>query len=235
MGAQLRGASRSESTAVTRVFSEGEWSLIQAVAEGLEWGHEWEAPAAQRLRLVLDFAYATGLRISELVAATLGQIEIDGHGDHWLHLVGKGSKAAKVALPAMARAALDHYLMHRKLPITPAKWNPRTPLIGSIEPDSTASVTTARLWSILRRFFLKVTDVIESDSPATAEKLRRASPRWMRHTHATHALARGAEVTTVRVNLRHASVSTTSIYMHGDEVKRARQMDAAFAARGLNS
>ncbi len=50
----------------------------------------------------------------------------------------------------------------------------------------------------------------------------------MRHTHATHALARGAELTTVRDNLRHASVSTTSIYLHSDEVKRARQMDAAF-------
>jgi len=74
----------------------------------------------------------------------------------------------------------------------------------------------------------KVAEVIEADSPATVQKPRRASPRWMRHTHATHALARGAELTTVRGNLRHASVSTTSIYLHSDEVKRARQMDDAF-------
>ncbi len=65
---------------------------------------------------------------------------------------------------------------------------------------------------------------------AYTPKLRRASPHWMRHTHATHALARGAELTTVRDNLRHASIWTTSIYLHGDEVKRARQMDAAFSA-----
>ena len=96
---------------------------------------------------------------------------------------------------------------------------------------SAAGITTARLWAVMQRFFLKVADVIAADSPATAEKLRRASPHWMRHTHATHALARGAELTTVRDNLRHASVSTTSIYLHGDEVKRARQMDAAFGAR----
>ncbi|WP_442957804.1 hypothetical protein [Polaromonas sp.] len=37
-------------------------------------------------------------------------------------------------------------------------------------------------------------------------------------------------LTTVRDNLRHASISTASIYLHGDEVKRARQMGAAFAA-----
>ncbi|NBF18134.1 tyrosine-type recombinase/integrase, partial [Pseudomonas sp. Fl4BN2] len=64
-----------------------------------------------------------------------------------------------------------------------------------------------------------------------AGKLRKASPHWMRHTHATHALARGAELTTVRDNLRHASVSTTSIYLHSDEIKRARQLGEAFGAR----
>jgi site-specific recombinase XerD len=229
-GIKVRGASRSESLTVTRVFGEGEWSLIQTVARGLEWGHGWEVPAAQRLRFVLDFAYATGLRIGELVSATLGQIEVDPHGDHWLHLVGKGSKAGKVALPPLARAALDRYLMERKLPITPLRWDPRTPLIGSLDQESAAGITSSRLWSVMRRFFVKVAEVIEADSPATAEKLRRASPHWMRHTHATHALARGAELTTVRNNLRHASISTTSIYLHGDEVKRARQMDAAFAA-----
>lgn len=74
-GIKVRGASRSESLAVTRVFGEGEWSVIQAVAEGLELGYGWQAPAAQRLRFVLDFAYATGLRVGELVGATLGQID----------------------------------------------------------------------------------------------------------------------------------------------------------------
>jgi hypothetical protein len=42
-------------------------------------------------------------------------------------------------------------------------------------------------------------------------------------------LARGAELTTVRHNLRHASILITSIYLHGDEVKRARQISPAFA------
>jgi integrase len=42
----------------------------------------------------------------------------------------------------------------------------------------------------------------------------------MRHTHATHALARGAELTTVRDNLRHASIATTSIYLQGCLLQR---------------
>ncbi|MGJ7531385.1 phage integrase family protein [Variovorax sp. GB1P17] len=233
-GIKVRGVSHSGLQVAARVFSEREWVSIRAVAEGLEWGHQWETTAAQRVRFVLDFAYATGLRISELVNATLGQIEVDSHGDHWLHLVGKGNKVARVALPPLARGALDRYLMQRRLPVTPARWDSRTRLIGSIEPDSTASITPARLWSILRRFFMKVADVIETESPVTAEKLRRASPHWMRHTHATHALARGAELTAVRDNLRHASIQTTSTYLHGDEVKRARQMEAVFGVDPLS-
>jgi site-specific recombinase XerD len=50
----------------------------------------------------------------------------------------------------------------------------------------------------------------------------------MRHTHATHALEHGAELTTVRDNLRHASVSTTSLYLHVDDAKRAAQLASIF-------
>lgn len=228
-GIKVRGASRSEPLAAARYFAEGEWLMVQTVADGLEWSYGWEAPAAQRLRFVLDFAYATGLRSSELVHATLGQIEIDPNSDRWLNLVGKGSKSGKVALPPLARSALDRSLAQRKLPTTPARWSPQTSLVGSLHQDSEAGITSARLWSVMRRFFTVAACVIDKHSPATAEKLRRASPHWMRHTHATHALARGADLTTVRDNLRHASLSTTSIYLHTDEAKRAQQLGAAFA------
>lgn len=231
-GVKVRGASHAAPMDTGRVFSEGEWAIIRAVADGLEWTYGWQVPAAQRLRFVLDFAYATGLRVSELVGAKLGQIEVDSHGDHWIKLVGKGSKSGKVALPPLVRSALDHSLMQRGLPITPAHWKPSTPLIADLgDPDGKSGITATRVWSLMKRFFTTVATAIEKEAPATAEKLRKASPHWMRHTHATHALARGAELTTVRDNLRHASVATTSIYLHTDEVKRARQMGDAFGAR----
>lgn len=227
-GIKVRGAALSQSMAATRVFTEGEWSLLRTLADGLEWSYGWKAPAAQRLRFVLDFAYATGLRISELVGATLSQIQVDGHADHWLHVVGKGSKAGKVVLPSLACSALDRYLVQRRLPTTPTRWNPATPLIGSLDQDSAAGITAPRLWTIMKRFFKIAAEVLAADNPGMAEKLRRASPHWTRHSHATNALARGVDLTAVRDNLRHASVSTTSIYLHSDEAKRARQFESAF-------
>jgi len=230
-GVKVRGGSTASALDASHAFTEGEWALTRTLADGLEWSYGWAKPAAQRLRFLLDFGYATGLRASEFISATLGHVETDARGDHWLRVTGKGGKIARVALPPLAWEALARYLAERDLPILPERWNPATPVIGSLEADSSAAISSVRLWGVLRRFFRLAADAIEADHPPLADKLRRASPHWMRHTHATHALGRGAELTTVRDNLRHASVSTTSIYLHSDEVKRARQIGDAFVVR----
>lgn len=226
-GIKVRGV-RQATLDTTRSFSEGEWKLVRTVAEGLEWTYGWQPGAAHRLRFLIDFSYSTGLRAGELVHATLGSIEVDAPGDTWLHVVGKGSKAGKVVLPGLARGVLDRHLAQRGLPVTPAKWNPATPVLGSL--DGEAGITSKRLWAIVKRFFATTADVLADTNPALAEKLRRATPHWMRHTHATHALQRGAELTTVRDNLRHASLSTTSMYLHSDDLRRAKQIGGAFEA-----
>lgn len=226
-GIKVRGV-RQATLDTTRSFSEGEWKLVRTVADGLEWSYGWQPSAADRLRFLIDFSYSTGLRAGELVHATLGSIEVDAHGDAWLHVVGKGSKAGKVVLPGLARGVLDRHLAQRGLPVTPAKWSPATPVLGSL--DGEAGITSKRLWAIVKRFFATTADVLADTNPALAEKLRRATPHWMRHTHATHALQRGAELTTVRDNLRHASLSTTSMYLHSDDLRRAKQIGGAFEA-----
>lgn len=50
------------------------------------------------------------------------------------------------------------------------------------EEDSITGITGARLWNVMWRFFVQAANVIAADHPALAEKLRRASPHWMRHT-----------------------------------------------------
>ncbi len=145
--------------------------------------------------------------------------------------MGKGSKAGKVALPPLARSALNRYLSQRGLPTTPLLWKPDTPMIGDLRQGQTSGITDTRLRKLLGRFFQQAATLVEAENPSLADKLRKASPHWLRHTHATHALDSGAELTTVRDNLRHASISTTSIYLHADDLKRARQLSAAFLPR----
>jgi len=230
-GVKVRGASNSAPMDTSHVFSEGQWALVRALADGLKWSYGWTVPAAQRLRFILDFGYATGLRASELVHATLRSVQTDSHDDHWLALVGKGGKAGKVALPPLARSALNRYLSQRGLPTTPLLWKPDTPMIGNLRHGQTSGITDTRLRELLGRFFKQAAALVEEENPSLADKLRKASPHWLRHTHATHALGSGAELITVRDNLRHASISTTSIYLHADDLKRARQLSAAFLPR----
>jgi|GEM_PF-1610202 len=61
-GIKVRGAARTNVMETHHVFTEGEWALIRTIADGLEWSYGWTAPAAQRLRFILDFACATGRR-----------------------------------------------------------------------------------------------------------------------------------------------------------------------------
>jgi site-specific recombinase XerD len=180
-GIKVRGRTRATPLDTSRGFTEGEWGLVRTITNGLEWSYGWGKPPAQRLRFLLDFAYATGLRASEFVGARLGDVRTGENGAHWLNLVGKGGKAGKVALPPLARTALEQYLVQRRLPVTPQRWDPKTPLLASVDEERVARITRSRLWYVMRRFFRQAADVIDADHPVLAEKLRRASPHWTRH------------------------------------------------------
>ena len=169
--AGVRCATRAaERTRHVASFTEGEWLLVRTIADESEFRGTpaapqsgWTPAAAQRLRFILDFGYATGLRASELVGATLGDIETDAHGDAWLKVIGKGSKAARVALPPLR--ALDRFLVARRLPVTPSRWRPDTPLIPSLAEDGAAAITSVRLWKVMQRFFAQTADQVDADNP----------------------------------------------------------------------
>jgi site-specific recombinase XerD len=225
-GLKVRGAQRAAALDASRVFTKGEWALVRALADGLEWSQGWKSDAAMRLRFLLDFGYATGLRAAELVGVTLGGIELGPRGERWLHLIGKGERRGKVALPTIANQALEQYLLMRGLPTTPALWDRRAPILANLE-DGTP-ITTPRLRAVLQRFLKFAADNVARDHPPLADKLRRATPHWLRHTHATHALMGGASLTSVRDNLRHSSITTTSRYLHEDDIQRSDQLEQVF-------
>lgn len=228
-GVKVPSANRQRILDTSHAFTEAEWLLVRTVANDLERRHGWEKAASVRARFLLDFSYATGLRAGELVGLRLKQIASE-EGAWWIDVVGKGSKRGRVALPPLALSALGGYLDLRGLPLDPRRWTAHMPLVATLQGE--AGISSARLWAIMKRAFRTIAAATRRLTPpqeALAEKLEAASPHWMRHTHARHALARGAELLTVRDNLRHASIATTSIYLQAEDIKRSRQMSQAFA------
>jgi site-specific recombinase XerD len=184
-GIKVREATGVNVLDTSHAFTEGEWWLVRTIADGLEWSYGWSAPAAQRLRFLLDFGYATGLRASELVGATPGHVETDARGDHWLRVTGKGKKLARVALPPLAWDAPRTLsrrtrVANRTGALAAGNAGHRQPG-GGERVDHEAAISSVRLWGVLRRFFLLAAQAMEADHPPLAEKLRRASPHWMRH------------------------------------------------------
>jgi hypothetical protein len=105
-GIKVRGKTRVAPLDTSRGFTEGEWGLVRTIANGLEWSYGWEATAAKRLRFLLDFSYATGLRASELVGARLGDIRADERGAHWLYLAAPRARCTRT-VPGPAALAGD--------------------------------------------------------------------------------------------------------------------------------
>jgi site-specific recombinase XerD len=225
-GVRVKASRADAQTPGGRAFSEADWALVRRHATRLE-DAGWSAASAQRLRFILDFAYATGLRNGELVRAQMADVVRDDNGLRWIAVTGKGGKAGRVAVPPAASLALDRYLAARGLSVQEAAWPAHTPLLARIDIED-ARFTSSRLWAICKTYFIEAADALAPVNRALADRLRHASPHWMRHTHATHALSRGASLTSVRDNLRHASIATTSIYLHTDERKRAAELAQAF-------
>jgi integrase/recombinase XerD len=152
-----------------------------------------------RLSALLELAYGSGLRVSELAELPLAAVARDGRT---LRVRGKGSKERLVPLSEPAKAALKTWLEKRR---------PRES--GFLFPGDgrEGHLTRQRIAQLLKARALSV-----GLDPA------RISPHVLRHAFATHLLDGGADLRAVQTLLGHADIGTTQIYTHvaGDRLKR---------------
>jgi integrase/recombinase XerC len=149
--------------------------------------------AAVRGRAVLELLYAAGMRCAELVALDAAELDMDGRQ---VRVLGKGRKERIVLFGARAQKALREWL----------------PLRGTLRPKTDALFLNARGGRLSDR---SVRKLVAQRVAATALQ-RRCSPHTLRHSFATHLLARGADLRAIQELLGHASLSTTQRYTHVD-------------------
>ena len=156
-------------------------------------------PLARRDRAILEVLYGTGLRISELVGLSLGDLDLDGG---LLRAFGKGSKERVVPLLGHRRAGAGRVAGA----VGPRRaWSRRagpggaTPRPSSSTPGAAGSPGRAR-GAIVRR---------HGDRVGLGDRL---TPHVLRHSCATHLLDHGADIRVVQELLGHASISTTQVY-----------------------
>jgi len=156
-------------------------------------------PEALRLNCLLELVYATGLRVSELVALPL-QAAL---GDPRVLIVrGKGGRERMVPLGNAAREAMAAYLPAREVFLTAAR---RTTADKFLFPSDGAQghLTRQRFGQLLKQIAIDA-----GINPASL------SPHTLRHAFASHLLENGADLRSVQQMLGHADISTTQIYTH---------------------
>jgi integrase/recombinase XerD len=186
-------------------------SLTEEDVEGLLDAPDVERALGLRDKAMLETLYASGLRVSELVALKLGQVS---HDMGVVRVVGKGSKERLVPLGEEALAWIRRYLKEA-----------RPELLGARSSDDLfvtargSAMTRQMFWHLLRRHALK-------------SGLRKPlSPHTLRHAFATHLLNHGADLRVVQLLLGHSDISTTQIYTHVAR-ERLKQLHAKHHPRG---
>ena len=153
-----------------------------------------ETTLGVRDRAMLETMYASGLRVSELVALALNELDLT---TGLVRVTGKGGKERIVPLGDEAMSRLGDYLK-----------GARPSLLG--EHKSGAVFLTRRGQPMTRQAFWQLIKRYSSAAGIDSS----LSPHSLRHAFATHLLNHGADLRSVQMLLGHADLSTTQIYTH---------------------
>ncbi len=186
-------------------------SLTEAEVEALLDAPDVESTLGLRDRAMLELLYATGLRVSELVALPLTRLNLR---QGVVQVSGKGGKERIVPLGEEAAHWLQRYLDEAR----PALLRGRS---------SEVLFVTARGGGMTRQGFWHLI----KGHARRAGITRPLSPHTLRHAFATHLLNHGADLRVLQLLLGHSDLSTTQIYTHVAR-ERLKALHAAHHPRG---
>jgi integrase/recombinase XerD len=157
-----------------------------------------KTPRGRRDKAILETFYATGLRVSELSALTVDDLQADAG---FVRCVGKGDKERVVPIGRRALAAIAAWMRGGR-----GEYSRRNPSCRAIFLSRLGlPLDRTVIWRYIRAYARE------------AGISKPIHPHTLRHSFATHLLANGASLRTIQEMLGHADISTTQIYTHVDQ------------------
>ena len=146
---------------------------------------------------MIELLYATGLRVSELVAVRMADLHMD---EEYLTCIGKGSKERLVPMGEAAADWIRRYHRDGRPALAKRPQGARATVLFLNARGG--PISRVGFWKVLKRY------------GRGAGLPRTLSPHVLRHSFATHLLERGADLRAIQMMLGHADLSTTQIYTH---------------------
>jgi integrase/recombinase XerD len=227
-----RQRARRAAPRITRYLERELWDDVKAYVDSLPRESAREREHHGRTRWLLTLLYLGGLRISEVGTNTMGDFFVrrDGAGVErwWLDVLGKGERRRLVPATGEMMSELARYRIARGLAAQPSP-HETTPLVLPIG-KSTKPLTRTALHTIVKAIFAGAAQRLRemdgaADSAQAQARAEAASAHWLRHSAGSHMADGDVDLRLVRDNLGHASISTTSLYLHSDDDTRHRETD----------
>ncbi len=200
---------------VERYLDQELWQFVLGFIETLPQASQRDCQHFERVRWLFRLLYGTALRVSEVAAAKSSDLVLR-RGKWWLQVVGKGDIGGDVPIGTELLVDLSRYRQFNGLSALPDAGE-TTPLILPITGRTDHLLTPTAVYLIVKEVFRRAAEAMGKSSLTTADRLRRASPHWLRHTSATHQADAGNDIRFIQKNLRHASIETTAIYLHAED------------------
>ncbi len=204
---------KPDTTTVERFLDQDLWTHLLCFIDGMARETQGQRTRQERIRYLFSLLYLLGPRVSEVASHTMGSF-VERRGRWWWVVLGKGDKEAAIPVNQEMLAALERYRLFLGLPALPSP-DETTPLLPSI--SGTRPVTANMVYRIVKDVLARAADAIHAEDARRADKLRKASTHWLRHTAITHQADAGIELRYLNRSARHAKLETTAIYLHADD------------------
>lgn len=208
-----RRKSHPKQQTVERFLEHDQWQALLETVESMPKETKKQRCHYERTRFLVALLYLLGPRVNEVATHTMGSF-IEIRGRWWWLVTGKGQKEARVPVNQDMIQALQAYRRFLGLSLMPTPGE-TTPLVMSLK--GTSGISANMIYRIIKGLVVQAALRLEETDPYQAEKLRRASTHWFRHTSITHQADAGIGLNFLQRNARHAKIDTTGLYLHAED------------------
>lgn len=226
--ALLRQRAKRSAPRVTRYLSVSLWDEVKEFVQQLPQETDAQRAYYARCRWLTTLFYLQGMRISEVANGQMGgffrRLGPDGLDQWWLETVGKGDKERIVPVSVELIQELRSYRTMHGLSVLPVR-SEDTPLILPLKGKKRC-LSRSAVHDAIKGVFSGAAIWLRSMGPEFADRadeLERASAHWLRHTAGSHQADSGVDLRTIRDNLGHVSLNTTSLYLHTEDDVRHKE------------